>query len=177
LVIDEAYVDFATGNALELAQCHENVLVLRTLSKGYGLAGLRLGFVVASPSLIAGLAKIKDSYNVDAISARIGAIAYRDSDYSREMASRVCASRQRLATALTELGFRVWPSEANFLLVRPVDGQARATYEGLKSHGILVRHFNAPGLHDKLRITVGTDAQNLRLVTVLAERLNRPHQP
>ena len=171
LVIDEAYVDFATGDALELSRRHKNVLVLRTLSKGYALAGLRLGFAVAAPPLIAGLAKVKDSYNVDAISARVGAVAYRDVDHARHMVARVCASRQRLAAALTELGFRVWPSEANFLLVRPVDGRASAIYEGLKAHGILVRYFEAPGLDDKLRITVGTDGQNDRLVAVLAEQL------
>ena len=177
LVIDEAYVDFATGNALELVRRHDNVLVLRTLSKGQALAGLRLGFAVASPVLIAGLAKVKDSYNVDAISARVGAVAIRDVDHCREMTARVCVSRQRLAAALAALGFRVWPSEANFLLVRPVDGRARAIYDGLKAHGILVRYFDAPGLDDKLRITVGTDAQNDRLVTVLAEQLSRPHHP
>lgn len=177
LVIDEAYVDFATGNALELARRHENVLVLRTLSKGHALAGLRLGFAIASPALIAGLAKVKDSYNVDAISARVGAAAYRDVDHCRKMADQVCASRQRLAAALAALGFRVWPSEANFLLVRPADGQARAIYEGLKASGILVRYFQTPGLDDKLRITVGTDAQNDRLVAVLSEQLSPPLSP
>ena len=177
LAIDEAYVDFATGNALELARRHENVLVLRTLSKGQALAGLRLGFAVASPVLIAGLAKVKDSYNVDAISARVGAVAYRDVDHSREMAARVCASRQRLAAALTKLGFRVWPSEANFLLVRPADGRARALYQSLKASRILVRYFDTPGLDDKLRITVGSDTQNDRLVVVLAEQLRPPHHP
>ena len=169
LVIDEAYVDFATGNALELARRHDNVVVLRTLSKGQALAGLRLGFAVASPTLIAGLAKVKDSYNVDAIAARVGAVAYRDVDHRREMVARVCASRQRLAGGLAELGFRVWPSEANFLLVRPADGQARHVYDALKANGILVRYFDARGLDDKLRITVGTNAQNDRLVAVLAQ--------
>ena len=177
LVIDEAYVDFATGNALKLALRHENVLVLRTLSKGQALAGLRLGFAVASPPLIAGLAKVKDSYNVDAISARVGAVAYGDVDYSRAMVARVCASRQRLAAALADLGFRVWPSEANFLLVRPATGRAREIYEALKTDGILVRYFDTAGLEDKLRITVGTDTQNDRLVTVLAEQLSRPRHP
>ena len=172
LVIDEAYADFATGNALELAQHHNNVVVLRTLSKGYALAGLRLGFAVASPALIAGLFKVKDNYNVDAVAARVGAVAYRDVDYCRTMVSRVCASRQRLAAALDQLGFRVWPSEANFLLVRPADGQAKDLYDDLKAHGILVRYFDAPGLDDKLRITVGTDSQNDRLVARLATQIS-----
>jgi len=170
LVIDEAYVDFATGNALELARRHENVLVLRTLSKGQALAGLRLGFAVAAPTLIAGLAKVKDSYNVDAVSVRVGAAAYRDVAYCHEMVARVCASRQRLATALAHLGFHIWPSEANFLLARPANGQAKTTYEALKADGILVRYFDTPGLDDKLRITVGTDAQNDRLLATLAKQ-------
>ena len=170
LVIDEAYVDFATGNALELVQHHDNVIVIRTLSKGYALAGLRLGFAVAPPTLLAGLAKVKDSYNVDAVAACVGAVAYRDVDHCRDMATRVCASRQRLATTLTELRFRVWPSEANFLLVRPADGRARDLYADLKRRGILVRYFDTPGLDDKLRITVGTDAQNDRLVMALEKQ-------
>ena len=177
LVIDEAYVDFASGNALEFVRLHDNVIVIRTLSKGQALAGLRLGFAVAPPALLAGLAKVKDSYNVDAISSHVGAVAYRDVDHCRDMAARVCASRQRLAVALAELRFHVWPSEANFLLVRPADGRARDLYAALKAHGILVRYFDAPGLDDKLRITVGTDAQNDRLVTALAEQLNRPDHP
>ena len=170
LVIDEAYVDFATGNALELVQHHDNVVVIRTLSKGYALAGLRLGFAVAPPTLLAGLVKVKDSYNVDAVAACVGAVAYRDVDHCRNMATRVCVSRQRLATTLTELRFRVWPSEANFLLVRPTDGRARDLYADLKRRGILVRYFDTPGLDDKLRITVGTDAQNDRLVMALEKQ-------
>ncbi len=172
LVIDEAYVDFATGNALELVQHHDNVIVIRTLSKGYALAGLRLGFAVAPPTLLAGLAKVKDSYNVDAVAACVGAVAYRDVVHCRDMATRVCASRQRLAATLTELRFRVWPSEANFLLVRPTDGRARDLYADLKRRGILVRYFDTPGLDDKLRITIGTDAQNDRLVMALEKQRN-----
>ena len=167
LVIDEAYVDFAAGNALALTQRFDNVVILRTLSKSHSLAGLRLGFAVAVPTLIAGLAKVKDSYNVDAVAARAGAAAYRDVIYTRNTVARVCASRQRLTADLSGLGFRVWPSEANFVLVRPADGRARHLYEQLKIRGILVRYFAVPGLDDKLRITVGTDTQNDRLVATL----------
>ena len=167
LVIDEAYADFAEGNALELTQRADNVVVLRTLSKSHSLAGLRLGFAVAAPTLIAGLAKVKDSYNVDAVAARVGAAAYRDIVHTRDTVARVRVSRQRLAVDLSRLGFRVWPSEANFVLVRPRDGRARHLYEQLKIREILVRYFDSPGLDDKLRITVGTDAQNDRLVATL----------
>jgi len=167
LAIDEAYVDFATGDALELAQSCDNVVVIRTLSKSHSLAGLRLGFAVASPAVIAGLAKVKDSYNVDAVAARVGAAAYRDVVYTRDAVARICASREGLTNNLSALGFHVWPSEANFVLVRPANGNARDVYEGLKSRGILVRYFDVRGLDDKLRITVGTESQNDRLVATL----------
>ena len=167
LVVDEAYVAFASGNALALTRQCPNVIVLRTLSKSHSLAGLRLGFAVAQPHLIAGLAKVKDSYNVDAVSARVGAAAIRDTAHTRATVEQVCASRARLARALSDVGFRVWPSEANFLLVRPPDGDASGVYQALKVQGILVRFFDEPMLHDKLRITVGTDDQNDRLIVSL----------
>ena len=171
LVIDEAYAEFASGNALELTRRFDNVIVLRTLSKSHSLAGLRLGFAVAPPPLIAGLAKVKDSYNVDAVAARVGAAAIRDTAHTRANVSRVCASRARVAHALSGLGCRVWPSEANFLLVRPPEGNANAIYAALKAQGLLVRFFDEPTLRDKLRITIGTDEQNNQLVTALTHVL------
>ncbi len=172
LVVDEAYAAFAAGNALELTRRCENVILLRTLSKSHSLAGLRLGFAVARPPLLAGLIKVKDSYNVDAVSARVGAAAIRDTEHVRANVERVRVSRDGLSRALAALGCRVWPSEANFLLVRPPRGDARAAYEGLKARGILVRYFAEPLLADRLRITVGTDAQNERLVGALRELLD-----
>ena len=173
LVVDEAYAAFAAGDALALTRRCENVVVLRTLSKSHSLAGLRLGFAVARPPLLAGLLKVKDSYNVDAVSARVGAAAIRDTAHVRANVERVRVSRAGLARALTALGCRVWPSEANFLLVRPPQGDARAVYEGLKARGILVRYFAEPRLADRLRITVGTEPQNERLVGALRELLDR----
>ena len=167
LAIDEAYVDFADENALALARRFENVIILRTLSKSHSLAGLRLGFAVASPMLIEGLAKVKDSYNVDAVAARVGAAAIRDTDYTHDTIARVRTSRRWLGDQLATLGYRVWPSEANFLLVRPPDGRAKDVYEGLQDKGILVRYFPTARLADKLRITVGTEADNERLVGAL----------
>ncbi len=172
LVVDEAYAAFAAGDALELTRRCENVLLLRTLSKSHSLAGLRLGFAVARPPLLTGLIKVKDSYNVDAVSARVGAAAIRDVEHVRANVERVRVSRDGLSRALTALGCRVWPSEANFLLVRPPQGNARAVYAGLKARGILVRHFAEPLLADRLRITVGTEPQNERLVGALRELLD-----
>lgn len=169
LVVDEAYVDFAETNALELVREHENVIVLRTLSKGYSLAGLRLGFGVANPKLLDGLARVKDSYNVDTVACAIGVAAIRDQAHKNANAEKVKASRAFLAVGLEAIGYRVWPSQANFLLVRPTEGDAKAIYESLKARGVLVRYFNEPALDDKLRITVGTDEQNARLLTALRE--------
>ena len=169
LAVDEAYVDFATDSALDLVRQHDNVVIVRTLSKSHGLAGLRLGFAIGSAELIVALAKVKDSYNVDAIASRVGAAAIRDTTYTRSVVDRVRTSRARLATGLESIGFHVWPSDANFLLTRPPDGAAGTIYRQLKTAGILVRYFDTPELSDTLRITVGTDAQNDRLLEALGD--------
>lgn len=167
LVIDEAYVDFAEFSALPLVREFENVIVLRTLSKGYSLAGLRLGFGIANPKLLAGLFKVKDSYNIDAIAIQAGAAAMRDQAYKNACADKVKVSRAKLSLALKKLGFAVRDSQGNFLLATPPMSQAEYLYLGLKEQGILVRYFNQPGLNDKLRITVGNEEQNQKLIQAL----------
>lgn len=167
LVVDEAYVDFADETALPLVKEFDNVIVTRTLSKGYSLAGLRLGFGMAHPNLLSGLFKVKDSYNIDAIACLVGAAAMRDQDYKNTCAAKVKASRAQLAIDLKQLGFRLWDSQANFLLVQPPQGNAEQIYLALKERGILVRYFKQAGLSDKLRITVGTDEQNRSLLEAL----------
>ena len=167
LAIDEAYVDFADDNALALVRSHDNVIVLRTLSKSYSLAGLRVGFAVANPKLLAELAKVKDSYNVDAVACAVGAAALEDQAHMLANAEKVKASRAKLSRQLERLGFKVWPSQSNFLLARPPKGDAERIYLALKAGGILVRYFNEPRLDDKLRITVGTDEQTAALVAAL----------
>jgi histidinol-phosphate aminotransferase len=171
LVIDEAYVDFADSSALDMARSCDNVIILRTLSKGYSLAGLRLGFAVANPALLEGLAKVKDSYNVDAVAAAAGAAAIRDRAHFRANINRVKASRSKLSADLLAMGFQVWPSQANFLLARPPGGDGQRLYEDLKGRGILVRYFKQPRLDDKLRITVGDDQDNAALVAALGKML------
>ncbi|MEO1636680.1 MAG: histidinol-phosphate transaminase [Cyanobacteria bacterium J06631_9] len=175
LVIDEAYVDFAGEGAdkasLALVREFENVLVLRTLSKGYGLAGLRLGFGCGQPSLLKGLLKIKDSYNVDAIALKLGEAALRDQGYKNAIAQKIIAAREQLTTDLRALSFQVWPSKTNFLLVQPPANVAQKIYQALKAQGIMIRYFAQPGLDDKLRITVGTPEQNVRMVSAIAQIL------
>ncbi|MBN8561777.1 MAG: histidinol-phosphate transaminase [Leptolyngbya sp. UWPOB_LEPTO1] len=170
LVIDEAYVDFAEETVLPLVEQFQNVIILRTLSKGYSLAGLRLGFAIAQPHLIRGLFKVRDSYSVDAIATLVGAAAMRDQDYKNECAEKVKRSREKLAIELRQLGFEVWTSQTNFLLTQP-PGNAAKIYEALKQQNILVRYFNQPNLDDKLRISVGTDEQNRILITTLSSQL------
>lgn len=167
LVIDEAYVDFANETALPLIREFENVMVIRTLSKGYSLAGLRLGFGMANPKLLSGLWKVKDSYNIDAIANLIGAAAMRDQAYKNTCAEKVKASRSKLTLDLKQLGFQVAESQTNFLLAQPPNNNAEAIYLALKERGILVRYFKQPGLENKLRITVGTDEQNQTLLEAL----------
>ncbi|MGG6269195.1 histidinol-phosphate transaminase [Leptolyngbya sp. AN03gr2] len=172
LVIDEAYVDFAEETALSLVHEFENVLILRTLSKGYSLAGLRLGFAIAQPHLLSGLFKIKDSYNIDAIATLVGTAAMRDQDYKNTCAEKVKKSRKALALDLMQLGWKVWDSQTNFLLTQP-SNSAEQIYLALKERGILVRYFKQPGLDDKLRITIGTDEQNRTLIEELKDALQR----
>jgi histidinol-phosphate aminotransferase len=167
LVIDEAYVDFAEENALDLVQEFENVIAIRTLSKGYSLAGIRLGFGIANPKLLSGLYKVKDSYNIDAIACAIGTAAISDQTYKNLCADKVKTSRTKLAKDLQKLGFQVCPSHTNFLLAQPPDRNAEYLYLKLKEQGILIRYFRQPRLDDKLRITVGTDEQNQALIAAL----------
>jgi histidinol-phosphate aminotransferase len=167
LVVDEAYVDFADDTALPLVQEFDHVMVIRTLSKGYSLAGLRLGFGIANPTLLSGLFKVKDSYNIDAIACLVGTAAMQDQAYKNACAEKVKTSRILLAVDLKQLGFHVWDSQTNFLLTQPPRGNAEQIYLALKERGILVRYFKQPGLDDKLRITVGTNSQNQTLIEAL----------
>jgi histidinol-phosphate aminotransferase len=167
LAIDEAYADFAEANALALVQEFDNVIVLRTMSKGYSLAGLRLGFGIAQPTLLAGMFKVKDSYNVDAVAIHVGTASMLDQAYKNACAEKVKVSRKQLAIDLKNLGFSVRESHTNFLLVSIPDRQAERLYGGLKDRGILVRYFKQSGLEDKLRISVGTPEQNQILIEAL----------
>lgn len=164
LVIDEAYADFAETTARELVERYENVVVLRTLSKGYSLAGLRLGYAVAQPEVLRQLWKTKEIYNVGVLTERIGAAAVRDRAHLLANTARIKASRRKLTDELRNLGWTVWPSQANFILARPPSGDGRGVYETLKARGILVRFFSHPDLADKLRITIGTEEQNAELL-------------
>jgi histidinol-phosphate aminotransferase len=172
VVIDEAYIDFATGEAsiLPWLDEHPNVIVLRTFSKSFSLAGARLGLLFAAAPLIAQLTKVKDSYNVNVITQALGTAALEDRAYHEEIVRKTLAERARVESELSALGIR-WPqSQANFLLCELGD-DAEATYQALKSDGILVRWWGTPELSQRLRITIGKPEDNDRLLAALRARL------
>jgi histidinol-phosphate aminotransferase len=165
ILVDEAYVDFAEDDCAPLVREYQNVVITRTLSKAYALAGLRFGYAVAQEHVIGQMMKVKDSYNTDAISILAATAAIEDQEYARGMWEKVRFERQRLSAELTHMGWPVLPSQANFILVTCPDGNGREAYLGLKQQGILVRYFDKPGLSDKIRVTVGTMQENNALLT------------
>jgi histidinol-phosphate aminotransferase len=169
VAIDEAYVDFADANCLDLVREHTNVVVLRTLSKSYSLAGLRIGLALGAERLIETLTKVKDSYNVNRLSIVAGAAALRDLRWMEANVRRIRRTRDALTRQLVEMGFDVPPSQANFVLARRPGEDLGPLYEGLKRRGVLVRHFPTPDLRDALRITVGTDDEIAVLLRVLGQ--------
>ncbi len=164
LLIDEAYADFAEDNCLALVRDHPNVVISRTLSKGYGLAGLRFGYAVAQPEVIHEMVKAKDSYNCDAVAIAAATAAIADQAYYKDKWELLKLERERLTVLLRGMGWSVLPSQGNFVLATVPDGQGHEAYLGLKRQRILVRYFDTPGLRDKIRITVGNTAQNNALL-------------
>ncbi len=178
LVIDEAYVDFAPVSALELVKKFPNVLLLRTLSKGYSLAGLRFGYGIAQPSLLRQLEKVRDSYPVDTISIAAATAAILDQPYAHTTWEKVKTERTRVSESLRAMGFSLPDSHSNFLLAtvpnpnpNSTPRTAQSIYETLKSRGILIRWWDLPRIADKIRITIGTPEQNDRLLTELRSDL------
>jgi histidinol-phosphate aminotransferase len=166
LLLDEAYVAFADSDGMSLSR-RPNVIVSRSFSKSHSLAGIRFGYAVADTALVQELVKVKDSYNCDALSLAAATAALEDADYLRETRAKVLATRGRLAHELTQLGFEVSPSQANFLWCRRQDRPVQPIYEELKRRMILVRYMNYDGYGDGLRISIGTDAEADRLLEEL----------
>jgi histidinol-phosphate aminotransferase len=171
VVVDEAYVDFALGAGIDASMLpyldqHPNLVVLRTMSKSYSLAGARLGLLFASAPIVEALTKVKDSYNVNALTQAIGIAALEDRAYLDDCVRRTLDQRGRLEAALGEMGLW-WPeSSANFLLVE-IGDRAEEVYQSLKRQGLLIRWWPAPELRTKIRISVGKQEDNDRLVAAL----------
>jgi histidinol-phosphate aminotransferase len=164
MVLDEAYVDFADENALALALKFPHVLVARTFSKAYSLCFQRVGYFVGNPRLIAALDKIRDNYNVNGLGQVAACATLDDLKFYRANFKKIISTREWLSRELTKLGFRVLPSQANFILARPPKFPAKAWLEKLRGQKILVRWFSAPAVSDFLRITIGTPAEAAALV-------------
>jgi len=169
VAIDEAYADFADDNCMEFAAKYDNVLVLRTFSKSYSLAGLRLGYAVGDAVLIDGLMKLKDSYNVDMLTQVVGRAAFADTETLAAHTSAIRATKARLAAELKKLGFTIIPSQSNFLFASPADGDGERVFAGLRRHAVIVRYFPGKVTGRFIRITVGTDAEIDRLLEALRE--------
>ena len=169
VLLDEAYVDFAREHAFGLALKHPHVLVARTFSKAYSLCFLRVGYLAGHAELIAALQKIRDSYNVNGLGQAAALATLGDRGYYRANFRRILATRERLSRELTKLGFRVSPSETNFILARPPLAPAREWLEALRARKVLVRWFADPAVSEYLRITVGRDAEADALVRASRE--------
>jgi histidinol-phosphate aminotransferase len=167
VVVDEAYVDFAPRNCVELISQDPRIMISRTLSKSYGLAGLRFGYLVADPRLVEMLRKVKDSYNTDALSIAAATAAISDQVWLRENVAKILSTRERLQRGLQNLGFDVVESQANFVWATRKDRPVKPIYEALRSQGILVRYMDytqsgsegCGGWGDGLRISVGSDGE------------------
>jgi histidinol-phosphate aminotransferase len=160
VIIDEAYVDFSTDNCMDFPKRFDNAIVMRTFSKSYSLAGMRLGVAVAHPGIIGEFLKTKDSYNMNAVAQAVGQAAIEDQNHFLANTEKVVATRERMSAALRDLGFSVPDSQANFVLAKWAGTpSACELFESLKAQNIFVRYFNARGLEDALRISVGTDAE------------------
>jgi histidinol-phosphate aminotransferase len=174
IVLDEAYVDFAPESRLDLLEGHDNLLILRTMSKAYALAGMRIGFAFGHPDLLAALDTVKDSYNLDRLSIVAAKAAAEDRGHRDRMVSRVIADREWFAGELQALDFLVSPTSANFVFTHPPDGvEADVVFEGLKKRQILVRYFTKPPLDGWLRITIGTREQLAKVLRGITEILQQ----
>jgi histidinol-phosphate aminotransferase len=168
VVIDEAYVDFAPQSCLPLLERYDNVLLLRTFSKSYGLAGMRIGFALGASDLIEALNGVKDSYNVDRLAIVAAAAAIADQDHHRKVVEEVVKNRGELAGALASLGFELVPSATNFIFTKP-PRPAATVVAALRERKILVRHYDREPIAGWIRITVGTRDQHEKLLAALKE--------
>jgi histidinol-phosphate aminotransferase len=169
VLIDEAYVDFGAESAVPLVARHDNLLVVQTLSKSRALAGLRVGFAIGQRPLIEALERVKDSFNsypLDRLAIAGAVAAIEDDAWFVETRQRIMTSRELLDRGLSDLGFEVLPSAANFVFARHPGRSGAELAASLRERGVLVRHFQKPRIQDFLRITVGTDEQCSRLIAL-----------
>jgi histidinol-phosphate aminotransferase len=170
VVIDEAYVDFASHSCLPLLERYDNVLLLRTFSKSYGLAGMRIGFALGPSVLIDALDSVKDSYNVDRLAIVAAVAAIEDEQHHKMLVDEVVLNRGTLGESLERMGFEVVPSSANFVFVKPPKPADRVV-AALRERKILVRHYDREPIAGWIRITIGTREQHEKLLAALEDIL------
>lgn len=174
VVIDEAYVDFGTESAIRLVKEFDNLLVVHTLSKSRALAGLRVGYAIGQRPLIEALERVKDSFNsypLDRLAQAGATAAMLDTDWFEETRQMVMTNRERVTSGLTQRGFSVLPSTANFVFARHATRSGADLMAALRERAILVRHFNKPRIDQYLRISIGTSEECDRLIAALDEIL------
>jgi histidinol-phosphate aminotransferase len=172
VVLDEAYVDFANESQLELIGKFPNLIILRTMSKSYALAGMRIGFALANADLIADLDAVKDSYNINRLAIVAAVAAIEDEEHHRKIVDYVVRERAWLEEQLREQGFEHSPSAANFVFVKPPLGSsAAAVADALRERRVLTRHYDREPIAGWFRITIGTREQHERLLAALKEIL------
>ena len=172
ILIDEAYVDFGAESAIPLTQKYPNIVVVQTFSKSRSLAGLRLGFAIASAELVNGMERVKNSFNsypIDRIAIEGGTASIQDTAHFEETCQKIISTREKTSDVLKELGFSILPSSSNFVFASHNKIPAEDLYLELKKQGVLVRYFNKPRIDNYLRITIGTDKE----MKVLIEKLEK----
>ncbi len=170
VLVDEAYADFADDNCMDLVKEFPNLIVSRTFSKSYAFAGMRLGFAVSSPEVVAGMFKLKDSYNLDAAVQAAALAAWQDTAYLSGRVAQIRRDRESLRKSLMDMGFRVVKSQSNFLFAMPPGGDGEGYFRFLRENAVIVRYFPGPVTGRYVRITVGTPEQNAELLRFTAER-------
>ncbi len=172
VLIDEAYADFSEDNCIDFIKKYKNVLIVRTMSKSYSLAGLRVGWAMADKDIITGMYKVKDSYNVSLLAQIIASEALKDRIYFNKGIRSIKETREKVSESLCSLGFTVIKSSANFLFVSPPNASAVNLFQFLRNDNIVVRYFYAPMTDKYLRITVGTEQEMDKLLASVKKYLN-----
>lgn len=174
VIIDEAYIDFASASAVSLVASYDNVLIIQTLSKSRALAGLRVGYAIGDPQLIEGLTRMKDSFNsytIDRVAIAAATAAIQDEAYTNKLTKRIVHTRSWVTEQLKHLSFEVLPSQTNFVCATHTSIPAETLYKQLKERHVLIRHFNTEPIHSYIRITIGTDEEMRRFFTELNDVL------
>jgi histidinol-phosphate aminotransferase len=171
-VVDEAYAEFAKENALNLVRDFDNVIVVRTVSKSYSLAGVRLGYALGHEKWIGEMFKVKDPFNVTLLTQAVVAAALEDQEYFRKNISQIIETREWFAREAAALGYRVIPSQANFIFPQPPQkGRGVKFYEALFSRKVLTRYYDEEGLKDGVRLTIGKREEMVEVLRVMKDIL------